>query len=270
EAAAAAGRRTTLVDADLRRPARGNAPGLAGLLRAQNRLSTDMVRMAAGATNVNNLSELRSGPDPAMALDLLRGPALPPILAALHLDSELVLIDGPSLDSPEVRAVAEAAGDVVVVVTSLSKPDEVEAGIAILRASGANVVGLIELAAHRRLIPTTLTRPNRAGAISAAAPEDAPAPTPTPTPAPGAPRTERTSDRIEPVRDPEPADEPAGPSTPQVSLLPAPPESRPPAFTAGTPDEPASWQPAANGWVPHVDETGDPRPSVTSADRDTD
>jgi Mrp family chromosome partitioning ATPase len=176
EAAAAAGRPTTLVDADLRRPARGAEPGLAGLLRAEPAASADDVRAATSPTAVSRLSELRSGPDPGTALDLVRGPALPPILAALHREGELVLLDGPSLDSPEVRAVAEAAGDVLVVVTRSCKPEDVEAGVAALRAAGADVIGFVEVRAHRRLLPAVLTRSARTAARASAPPASPPTP----------------------------------------------------------------------------------------------
>ncbi|MGH2511384.1 MAG: polysaccharide biosynthesis tyrosine autokinase, partial [Candidatus Limnocylindrales bacterium] len=140
------GRRTLLVDADLRKPGvhrmfdLPNAQGLTSLLRS------DEVNLvgAAQATEQENLAVLTTGPLPPNPAELLGSQRMKVVLDRLAAAVELVVID-----SPPLRAVTDAAilasitdGTVFVIDAGHTRRGAAVSGREALAKVGARVLGV--------------------------------------------------------------------------------------------------------------------------------
>lgn len=140
---AQSGRRTIVVDTDLRRPALHElfgaqmSPGL-----------TDAMMAAAGdlplqKTAVENLWLLSSGPKPPNPADLLGAERMAQIIAQLTEQADIVLFDAPPVMAAADAAILGARVDGVLLVIQAGKTrrDHSERAREILEKSRAHVVG---------------------------------------------------------------------------------------------------------------------------------
>jgi capsular exopolysaccharide synthesis family protein len=145
-ALAKAGKKTLLIDADLRKPAQHqiyavqNSLGLAGLLGSSAALKKAIVPdVAAG------LDLLPAGDARGRAAELCEGPVLPELLQTLRESYECIVVDSPPvLETSEARVLATLA-DAVVIVLRLdrSKAPSLERAAGILRGVGARILGAL-------------------------------------------------------------------------------------------------------------------------------
>lgn len=140
---AQSGRRTIIVDTDLRRPALHElfgaqmSPGL-----------TDAMMAAAGdlplqKTAVDNLWLLSSGPKPPNPADLLGAERMEQIIAQLTEQADIVLFDAPPVMAAADAAILGARVDGVLLVIQAGKTrrDHSERAREVLEKSRARVVG---------------------------------------------------------------------------------------------------------------------------------
>jgi polysaccharide biosynthesis transport protein len=143
---AQAGRRTLLLDADLRKPGvhkmfnLQNSQGLTSLLRSDD---VDAVAVAQ-ATEQENLAVITTGPLPPNPAELLRSPRMKVVLDRLTASVELVIID-----SPPLRAVTDAAilasitdGTIFVIDAGRTRRGAAVSGRDALAKVGARVLGV--------------------------------------------------------------------------------------------------------------------------------
>jgi capsular exopolysaccharide synthesis family protein len=145
-ALAKAGKKTLLVDADMRKPAQHqvyaveNGVGLAGLLTSSVALKKAIVPDVA-----LGLDLLPAGDPRGRAAELCEGAVLVELLRALREDYECIVVDSPPvLETSEARVLA-ALSDVVVFVLRLdeSTAPSVRRAAGILRGVGARILGAL-------------------------------------------------------------------------------------------------------------------------------
>ncbi|HEX6507140.1 MAG TPA: polysaccharide biosynthesis tyrosine autokinase, partial [Chloroflexota bacterium] len=144
---AEAGRRVTLVDADLRRP---SLHRMFGLKRSDG--LTHMLVMEDGlnghgsqSTELPNLKLIASGPTPPRPADLLASERLREVISHLAHESDMVLIDSPPILAVTDAAIISTATDGVVLVVDPAKSkrrDLVRAREAI-EAVGGRILGVV-------------------------------------------------------------------------------------------------------------------------------
>jgi capsular exopolysaccharide synthesis family protein len=152
-ALARAGKRTLLIDADLRRPSQHeiyavpNGIGLAGLLGSSAALKAALVPRVA-----NGLDLLPAGEAQGRAAELCEGVVLDRLLATLREEYECIVIDAPPvLETSEARVLAAAADAVVFVLRlEVSKAPNLVRAVGILRAVGARLLGCLPNGARSR------------------------------------------------------------------------------------------------------------------------
>lgn len=140
---ARAGRRTILVDFDLRRPAFDEVfglplePGVSEVLRRQNNVSAVIHQIPT-----NNLSVLTAGRWDRNALASLSNGAAAAIFKQLREDYEFVIVDtSPILPVADARFVSQHVDSVVLsVFRDISEAPKIEAACEILAAFGATSV----------------------------------------------------------------------------------------------------------------------------------
>ncbi len=145
-ALATAGKKTLLVDADMRKPAQHqiyaieNGVGLAGLLTSSVALKKAIVpQVAAG------LDLLPAGDARGKAAELCEGAVLAQLVKSLRGEYECIVIDSPPvLETSEARVLA-ALSDAVVFVLRLdvSKAPNLRRAAGILRGVGARILGAL-------------------------------------------------------------------------------------------------------------------------------
>ena len=143
-AIAQGGRRTILVDCDLRRPSLhkifelGNDLGLTTMVLDQN---ADLLLQNTG---VENLSVLTSGPTPPNPADLLGSRHVDRILDLLKERADMVLIDAPPVIGVTDAAVLGARADGVLLVVSAGKTrrDHAERAKELLERARVRIVGV--------------------------------------------------------------------------------------------------------------------------------
>jgi succinoglycan biosynthesis transport protein ExoP len=143
---ARAGKRTLLIDADMRRPTQHeiyevpNGTGLAGLLDSSAPVKKAVVpNVAAG------LDLIPAGEPRGRAAELCEGRALVELIRSLRETYECIVIDTPPvLDTSEARVLA-AMADAVVFVLRLekSRAPNLKRALGILRGVGARVLGAL-------------------------------------------------------------------------------------------------------------------------------
>ena len=146
EGFAALGRRTLLIDADLRRPtlhkrkALGKPDGLTSLLAGEK--SVDEVLLQSDHANLSYISALPIPPDPAA---LLSSGRIDEILQELSTRFDCVVIDAPPLlglsDAPTLAAASEAV--ILVIDGSSGRRGAVKAAQRRLQMVNANVLGAV-------------------------------------------------------------------------------------------------------------------------------
>ena len=149
-AAAAAGRRVLLVDADLRAPrlhqffGLGNTRGLTGLI-----LEPDPARVALAAPlaarDAPNLWVLPSGPLPPNPADLLGSAKIGGVLAALRAGYDLVLlVAAPVPAASDALALAPRTDGVILVLdVPTTRRAAAQDAVAALRQVGSRVLGVV-------------------------------------------------------------------------------------------------------------------------------
>jgi len=141
-----AGRRTLLIDADLRKPSLHRLLGLpngVGLSTALAKLKhPDEVIQATGTPNLDFIA---SGPLPPNPAHLLGSSTLLDVLSYLEARYDLVVIDGPPVlglaDAPRLGAAAK--GTIFVIEANGAHSGSAKAALKRLMESGANLVGAV-------------------------------------------------------------------------------------------------------------------------------
>jgi succinoglycan biosynthesis transport protein ExoP len=150
---AQSGKRTLLIDADLRRPrlhkmlAVPGEVGLAGVIAGTAELSS-----AVRETPVNGLFVLPSGPPPPNPAELLTSPRLEELLDAVREQYDFVLVDTPPLLAVTDPCVVAPRVDGVILAIRLSKQSgpQAERAKEILATLGAKVLGVVVNGVNRR------------------------------------------------------------------------------------------------------------------------
>lgn len=144
---AQAGKRVTMVDADLRRPSQHelfhltNAVGLSDLLSQP----VDHWQELAQATEVEGLKVITSGPVPADPTRLLEGGRFGDLLEKLKTISDVVLVDTPAvLGLADAALAARAADSILLVVRSnaVSRGDVLKAK-QVISSTGVRLAGAV-------------------------------------------------------------------------------------------------------------------------------
>jgi non-specific protein-tyrosine kinase len=144
---AQAGRRTLLVDADLRKPGihrlfdLPNAYGLFTLLRSEEASFEQLVH----ATEQERLSVLTSGPLPPNPAELLRSERFRGILQRLRVAYDLVVIDSPPLEGVADATILASLTDATLLVVDAAHTHREAAaeGREALGNAGARVLGAV-------------------------------------------------------------------------------------------------------------------------------
>lgn len=144
QAFARGGKRTVLIDADMRMPTfmpdREDAPGLSNLLTGERDLSRAIHR-----AKLDNLFFLSSGPIPPNPAELLSGQRFGELLDELAESFDQVVIDGPPVlglaDSPLLGSMVK--GVVMVFESGGIRRQVAATALGRLRAAHANVIGAI-------------------------------------------------------------------------------------------------------------------------------
>lgn len=145
-ALATAGKKTLLVDADMRKPAQHqvyaveNGVGLAGLLTSSVALKKALVPQVAVGLDL-----LPAGDARGKAAELCEGAVLAELVKSLREEYECIVVDSPPvLETSEARVLA-ALSDAVVFVLRLdvSKAPNLRRAAGILRGVGARILGAL-------------------------------------------------------------------------------------------------------------------------------
>jgi capsular exopolysaccharide synthesis family protein len=144
---AQAGRRTLLLDADLRKPGvhrmfdLPNAYGLFTLLRSEDASFEQLVH----TTEQDRLSVMTSGPLPPNPAELLRSERFRGILRRLSVAHDLVVIDGPPLEGVADAAILASLADATLLVVDAghTRRDAAAQGRDVLANAGARVLGAV-------------------------------------------------------------------------------------------------------------------------------
>lgn len=141
---AQSGKRTILIDCDLRRPTQHELFGLP----AEPGLTTYMLGEAADvplqATSVPNLWLLSSGPTPPNPADLLGAAKVDEMIAALLQKADILLFDAPPVVAVTDAAILGAKVDGVLLVIQAGKTrrDQSERAKELLEQARVRVVGV--------------------------------------------------------------------------------------------------------------------------------
>jgi non-specific protein-tyrosine kinase len=141
---AQSGRRTILVDCDLRRPSQHELFGLAGSPGLTNLMLGEVSETPLQKTSVDNLWLLAAGPTPPNPADLLGAARIDEIIAGLKERADIVLFD-----APPVVAVTDAAilggkvdGVLLVIEAGTTRRDLSERAKELLEQAKVRVVGV--------------------------------------------------------------------------------------------------------------------------------
>lgn len=140
------GKRTLLVDCDLRRPSLHSKFGLTPQVGLSNVLTGDMSwqDVLVPIEGKPNLTLLPAGPGSHRAADLV-GPRLSPLLDEFAKNYDLVIIDSPPLlGFAECLQIATAADGVLIVsLAGQTKRKAVAAVISVLKRLRVNIIGVV-------------------------------------------------------------------------------------------------------------------------------
>ncbi len=145
-ALARAGRRTLLVDGDMRAPAQHQVYGVANRAGLGHLLTSSLPLKKALVPSVAFGLDLLTAGDPQQKpAELCEGPVLPELLRVLREQYECVVIDGPPvLETSEARVLASLADAVVFVVRAgVTRAPSAVRALGILRGVGAHLTGTL-------------------------------------------------------------------------------------------------------------------------------
>jgi len=142
---AQSGRRTIIVDADLRRPTQHEIWGVASEPGLTTMMLEDLDELPLVDVGVENLRLLPSGPLPPTPADLVGSARMDAVIARLQEQADFLLFD-----APPVIAVSDAAvlaskldGVLLVVRAGSTRRDDAEQAKQILERLGVRIVGAV-------------------------------------------------------------------------------------------------------------------------------
>ncbi len=146
KAFAYAGKKTLLIDFDLRRPVLHlffgleNTNGMTDYL-----LGTTTLEEATKETGIENLYLLNSGTIPPNPAELLSSPNLAAIVEAMREKFDMIIIDTPPAAVVADATIASRFADAVLVVTAAetTRTNDLDFVLENLRAAGADIRGII-------------------------------------------------------------------------------------------------------------------------------
>ncbi len=144
---AQAGRRTILVDTDLRRPAAHTIFGLSNDQGLTDLVRTDSIQIedVAQATEAPNLTVITSGTIPANPAELLGSKRMEAIVDRLKKSAEVVIFDTPPVTAVTDAALMAAKLDATILVIQSHRASRriVDQGIEALTKVNARIVGAV-------------------------------------------------------------------------------------------------------------------------------
>ncbi len=140
---AQSGRRTILVDCDLRRPTQHELFGLAMAPGLTSLALEETADLPLQPTSVENLWLLSSGPKPPNPADLLGAARMDRLIAQLLERADFVLFDAPPVMAAADAAIlgAKADGVLLVIQAGKTRRDHSERARELLEKAKARVVG---------------------------------------------------------------------------------------------------------------------------------
>ncbi len=141
---AQSGRRTILVDCDLRRPSLHELFGLPMAPGLTNLALEEVAEPPLQATGIDNLWLLSSGPTPPNPADLLGGRRMDELLAKLAAQADIVLLDAPPVVAAADAAIlgAKANGVLLIIQAGRTRRDQSERARELLEQAKARIVGV--------------------------------------------------------------------------------------------------------------------------------
>ena len=141
---AQSGRRTILVDCDLRRPSLHEIFEVSNDSGLTTMVLDETVPLQIRGTGVPDLSLVTSGPTPPNPADLLGSRHVDRVLTALSEQADMVLIDAPPVIGVTDAAVLGARADGVLLVVSAGKTrrDHAERAKELLEKARVRIVGV--------------------------------------------------------------------------------------------------------------------------------
>lgn len=138
------GRRTILVDCDLRRPSLHDLFSLQNDVGLTTMVLDEQADLLLQQTGVEHLSLLASGPKPPNPADLLGSRHIDRVLGLLNDQADMVLIDAPPVLGVTDAAVLGAKADGVLLVVSAGKTrrDHAERAKDLLEKARVRIVGV--------------------------------------------------------------------------------------------------------------------------------
>jgi capsular exopolysaccharide synthesis family protein len=143
---AQSGKRTIIIDADLRRPRIHKMFGLTATAGLASAISGQLAwRDAVQATSIAGLSVLPCGPLPQNPSELLTSPRLLEVLTEIKADYDFVLVDTPPLLAVTDPCVVAPRVDCVLLILRLSKQSgpHAERAREILASLGVKILGVV-------------------------------------------------------------------------------------------------------------------------------
>jgi non-specific protein-tyrosine kinase len=140
---AQSGRRTILVDCDLRRPSLHDLFGLKAEPGFTDLVLADRLELPLQPTGVDNLWLLASGAKPPNPADLLGAKKVDQIIARLQEEADMVLFDAPPVMAVTDAAVlgAKVDGVLLVIQAGKTKRDHAERAKETLEKAKVRIVG---------------------------------------------------------------------------------------------------------------------------------
>jgi capsular exopolysaccharide synthesis family protein len=154
---AAAGQRTLLIDADMRRAAqhgffpRTPAPGLSDLLLLSGREEVERLDQRYRTDHIN-LWLLPSGTRPPNPSELVASRHTAPLLRSLERQFEITVVDSPPVElvTDSLSLAASASATVLVIEAGRTNARDARQAVERLRSVGANVIGVVLNKTRRR------------------------------------------------------------------------------------------------------------------------
>ncbi len=141
---AQSGRRTVLVDCDLRRPQQAELFGLQSSPGLTNLMLDEVDTIPLQETSIENLWLLASGPIPPNPADLLGTSRMDDLIANLLKQADIVLFDAPPVVAVTDAAILGAKTDGVLLVVQAGKTrrDHSERAKELLEKAKVHIVGV--------------------------------------------------------------------------------------------------------------------------------
>jgi non-specific protein-tyrosine kinase len=141
---AQSGRRTILVDCDLRRPSLHEQFGLAMTPGLTNLVLEGLTELPLQPTGVDNLWLLSSGPTPPNPADFLGASRMDRVLAQLSEAADIVLFDAPPVVAAADAAIlgAKADGVLLIIQAGRTRRDQSERARELLEQAKVRIVGV--------------------------------------------------------------------------------------------------------------------------------